>query len=262
MRPRSAILIAAALLFVVAHYVPFGDVALYPLTLFTTWVHEMGHGLTALIVGGRFESLDIYRNASGLAYAYAAWGWPDALVAAGGLLAPPIVGAVILAVVHGPRRSRILLGLLAAALVVSMVICVRTPVGIAAMTVVALALGWAAWKLDGDHRVIVVAGARRRARARHADPDGRLRVHEGGRDRRQDHAVRRRHHRDEPRRLAPLVRARDHHDRARPAVPGAVVGVAPAGEGYRALTFSMTNRLAGSAGMRASDTERSWAGTS
>jgi hypothetical protein len=155
MRPRSAILIAAATLFVISHYVPFGDVALYPLTLFTTWVHEMGHGLTALLVGGRFDSLDIYRNAGGLAYAYAAWGWPDALVAAGGLLAPPIVGATILATVHGPRRSRILLAFLALALVASMILFVRTPVGIAAMTIVALALGWAAWRLDGDYRVIV-----------------------------------------------------------------------------------------------------------
>jgi hypothetical protein len=155
MRPRSAILIAAAALYVVSHYVPFGDVALYPLTLFTTWVHEMGHGLTALLVGGRFSSLDIYSNAGGLAQAYAAWGWPDALVAAGGLLAPPIVGSAILAIVHGPRRSRILLGALSLGLVASMVLFVRTPVGIAAMTVVALALGWAAWKLDGDYRVIV-----------------------------------------------------------------------------------------------------------
>ena len=155
MRPRSAILIAAAVLFIISHYVPFGDVALYPLTLFTTWVHEMGHGLTALIVGGRFESLDIYRNAGGLAYAFASWGWPDALVAAGGLLAPPVVGAAILAVVHGPRRSRVLLAALALGLVASMILFVRTPTGIIAMSVVALALGWAAWKLDADYRVIV-----------------------------------------------------------------------------------------------------------
>jgi hypothetical protein len=155
MRPRSAIVIAAAVLFIFSHYVPFGDVALYPLTLFTTWVHEMGHGLTALLVGGSFDSLDIYRNAGGLARAYAPWGWPDALVAAGGLLAPPLVGAAILAIVHGPRRSRILLGFLALALVASMILFVRTPVGIAAMTVVALVLGAAAWALDGDHRVIL-----------------------------------------------------------------------------------------------------------
>ena len=31
---------------------PWGPLILYPFTLFTTWVHEMGHGLTALAFGG------------------------------------------------------------------------------------------------------------------------------------------------------------------------------------------------------------------
>ena len=44
MRPRNAILVAAVLVFVVGAWVPFGREALYPLTLFTTWVHEMGTG--------------------------------------------------------------------------------------------------------------------------------------------------------------------------------------------------------------------------
>ena len=155
MRPRSAILIAAALLYIVAAYVPFGHEALYPLTLFTTWVHEMGHGLTALVLGGRFDHLEIYGNAGGLAYAFAKPGWPEALVAAGGLLAPPLVGALILAIVHGPRRARTCLALLAAALVASMAVYVRTPVGIISMTAVALGLGFAAWRAAPDHRVIV-----------------------------------------------------------------------------------------------------------
>lgn len=155
MRPRSAILIAAALLYIIAAYVPFGHEALYPLTLFTTWVHEMGHGLTALALGGHFDHLEIYSNAGGLAYAFAKSGWQEALVAAGGLLAPPLVGALILSIVHGPRRARTCLALLAAALVASMAVYVRTPVGIISMTVVALALGFAAWRAAPEHRVIV-----------------------------------------------------------------------------------------------------------
>ncbi len=155
MRPRSAILIAAALLYIVSAYVPFGHEALYPLTLFTTWVHEMGHGLTALVLGGQFDHLDIYRNAGGLAYAFARPGWQEALVSAGGLLAPPLVGALILAVVHGPRRARTCLALLAVALLASMAIYVRTPVGIASMSVVAVALAFAAWRAAPDHRVIL-----------------------------------------------------------------------------------------------------------
>ena len=56
----------------------------------------MGHGLTALILGGHFTELKIFSNASGLAYSYAGDGVPSGLVAAGGLLAPPIVGALLI----------------------------------------------------------------------------------------------------------------------------------------------------------------------
>ena len=33
--------------------VPYGGYLLYPFTLLSTWVHEMGHGVTALLrIGG------------------------------------------------------------------------------------------------------------------------------------------------------------------------------------------------------------------
>ena len=155
MRPRTAILLAAAAIYIVAYYVPFGDVALYPLTLFTTWVHEMGHGITALALGGQFESLEIFKNAGGVAHSWAGFGWHHGLVALGGLLAPPIVGSIILATVHGPRRARVCLALLAAALVVSMVVWVRSPTGLVAMPLVAAALAYAALREPPERRVIV-----------------------------------------------------------------------------------------------------------
>ena len=142
---RSAILIAAAIYFVVSAWVPFGGTLLYPLTLFTTWVHEMGHGRTALICGGGFLEPVINSNAGGFARAGAAPGWPDAMVAAGGLLAPPLLGAVILATVHGPKRARWFLGALSIGIVVSLVLYVRSSTGILAMSAVAIALGWATW---------------------------------------------------------------------------------------------------------------------
>ncbi len=145
MRPREAILIAVALVFVIGNWVPFGHEALYPLTLFTTWVHEMGHGLTALALGGRFDSLEIFSHAGGLAHCDAGWGWHMAVVALGGLLAPPIVGSILIAFVHGPRRARIALTILAVGLVVSLVIYVRSVAGFIAMPLVAAGLGWAAW---------------------------------------------------------------------------------------------------------------------
>ncbi|HTR50541.1 MAG TPA: M50 family metallopeptidase [Kofleriaceae bacterium] len=159
MRPRYAILIAAACVYIVGAYAPFGHYILYPLTLFTTWVHELGHGLSALAVGGRFESLDIYSDASGLAFAYGEPGWREGIVAAGGLLAPPIVGSALIAFVHGPRRARVVLAVLAAALVASLVVYVRSATGLVAMPIVAVALAFTAWRGFADHpyhRVVAV----------------------------------------------------------------------------------------------------------
>ena len=146
MRPRSAILIAAALVYIVGAYVPFGHEALYPLTLFTTWVHEMGHGLTALVLGGDFHRLEIFRDASGFARSSIEPGWRHGFVSLGGLLAPPLVGAAIIAFVHGPRRARIVLAGLAIAILVSLAIWVRSATGIIAMPIVAALLAWASWR--------------------------------------------------------------------------------------------------------------------
>jgi hypothetical protein len=156
--PRTVIIVAAVTVYVISAWVPFGSIALYPLTLFTTWVHEMGHGLTALVMGGQFHSLEIDADAGGLAWAFADHGWPDALVAAGGLLAPPLLGSLLLAFVHRPKTARIVLGVLAAALVLSLAIWVRSAAGLIAMPLVAALLGWAAWRgfAESPHRRVLL----------------------------------------------------------------------------------------------------------
>lgn len=159
-QPRMAIGIAAALVFIIEQWVPLGHELLYPLTLFTTWVHEMGHGLTALVMGGHFDELVIRSDASGYAMAAAhSRGWPEAAVMAGGLLAPPILGSFILGFVHGPRRAKILLAVLAAALLASVAIYVRSTIGVIAMPLVAALLGWAAFVgfRANPHRRVVMA---------------------------------------------------------------------------------------------------------
>ncbi len=96
----------------------------------------MGHGLTALVLGGQFYELQIFNNASGFAVSGASSHWANALVSVGGLLAPPFVGALLIAVVHGPRRARIALAILALAIVVSRVIWVRSTTDWIAMPIV------------------------------------------------------------------------------------------------------------------------------
>lgn len=52
-------LVAAAGLTVLLWRFPWGNYLLYPFTLLATWFHEMGHGLTALLLG---ESFIVWRS--------------------------------------------------------------------------------------------------------------------------------------------------------------------------------------------------------
>ncbi len=138
---RGALIFAVVVYAILKTFVPFGRTILYPLTLLATWVHEMGHGLTALVLGGTFASLDVFADASGLAHTATRHLWQHGLVAAGGLLAPPLAGALLLGLSRGPRRARVVLALLAVASVSSLAIWVRSFAGLVALPIVALFLG-------------------------------------------------------------------------------------------------------------------------
>jgi hypothetical protein len=124
----------------VTRLVPFGRTLLYPLTLLATFVHEMGHGLTALAVGGRFLSLDVYANGAGLAHTLTSQPWQSGVTAMGGLLAAPIFGASVLATSRGPQRTRVLLTGLCVAIALSLAIWVRSVAGLIALPLVVLFL--------------------------------------------------------------------------------------------------------------------------
>jgi hypothetical protein len=126
---RRALILAIVAYFIVKTIIPFGRLFTYPLTLLATWVHESGHGFTSLLVGGHFDHLDVYADASGLAFTSSAHAWQQGLTSAGGLMAPPIVGALLLGVSRGPRRARIALAVMAAAIVVSLIVWVRSVAG-------------------------------------------------------------------------------------------------------------------------------------
>ena len=136
-RARIALILGAILILALQRWVPMGRLILYPFTLLSTWVHEMGHGLTALVVGGQFLKLDIFADASGMAHLTVTRGLASALSSAGGPLGPPFFGAVCLVVAR--RAARPLLLFLAAGLLLSLVLWVRTLVGL--FTVGGLSLG-------------------------------------------------------------------------------------------------------------------------
>lgn len=121
--------------------IPYGRTILYPFALFGTWAHEMGHGMTALLLGGRFDRLEIYRNLGGVAFSGTSSDFGNALVSAGGLLGPAIVGGVV--IIAGARKATapwILAGLAAVA-ALSVLAFIRNGFGIGALLAISVVLG-------------------------------------------------------------------------------------------------------------------------
>jgi Peptidase M50B-like len=155
MKPRSALILAVAIAFVVPRWVPFGYYLMYPFTLLATWVHESGHGLGAIATGGHFDRLMIFWDASGWAEVRHGDGWPDAISCLGGLWAPPLLGAFLLAFARGPRRARLALVGLCIGLLVTLALVVRSPAGVFAVLFAVALLGWATLWSPANRQVFV-----------------------------------------------------------------------------------------------------------
>jgi hypothetical protein len=142
-------LVVAGLIVVMLPALPFGAYLVYPFTILATWFHEMGHGLTALALGQHFEQLMIFANGSGVAQSQVANDasrFTLAAIAAGGPLAPSIVGSLLILASAHPKLWRPVLWLAAAAILVSVVIWVRSPVGLWVLPLVAGLLALVAWR--------------------------------------------------------------------------------------------------------------------
>ncbi len=122
----------------------YGYYILYPFTIMGTWFHEMGHGTMSIIVGGKFQYLEIFENGSGLAHSsyydsdfYFNKNIALAMVTAAGLFGPPVVGSVLILMSKSFKKSKIILYILSISMLISVAIWVRTTVGV----VVILSLG-------------------------------------------------------------------------------------------------------------------------
>lgn len=154
-RAWKALLISVAVT-VGLYFVPFGEYLAYPLVLLSTLAHEMGHGLTAMAVGGDFESFKLFADGSGVAQ----WsGNPSrldrALVSAGGLLGPAVVASVLFLFGKRPKLARVALTLLGVALITALVLLIRNIFGFAFVGLVATLCLW--FGIKGSQRAAQLA---------------------------------------------------------------------------------------------------------
>ncbi len=122
---------------------PFGRIALYPFTILGTWFHEMGHGLTAMILGGRFVELVIYPDGSGFARFTTdlfLGNIGQAIVAMGGPIGPTIAGSALIASTKKMKFGRIVMFLLGLSMLLSVLIWIRSFVGILIIAILGLVI--------------------------------------------------------------------------------------------------------------------------
>ncbi|MCA9600503.1 MAG: M50 family metallopeptidase [Polyangiales bacterium] len=123
-------LVASLAVPAILYAVPHGRLIAYPLVLLSTLVHELGHGVTAVLVGGHFHRFFLYADASGMAQVSVGGRLASAMVAAGGLVGPACAAAVGFWVSTNPKRSRIALGVVAVVLATIVVLYVRNLFGV------------------------------------------------------------------------------------------------------------------------------------
>lgn len=143
------------------YFVPYGQYVLYPFTLLSTFVHEMGHGITAVLLGGKFVKFEMYTNAAGVATTRGDFSnLQSALVAAGGLVGPAIMAVVLFVLCKNPKRARIGLMVCAIACILSCVLVVRNLFGFFFVLAVGLICGLGANFLKGrGTQLLLMIGA-------------------------------------------------------------------------------------------------------
>ena len=108
---------------------PWGTLALYPFKLFTTWVHECGHALMTVLVGGSVASIMIEPDTSGVTRSLVPAGpIAQGLVASSGYLGASVVGCLLMAASR-VARARAIVWTVGALMLFTLVIWIRNVFG-------------------------------------------------------------------------------------------------------------------------------------
>ena len=117
---------------------PWGRLPLYPFKLFTTWVHECGHALMTVLLGGTVDSIMIEPDTSGVTRSLVPAGRiARGLVASSGYLGASVVGCLLMAASRVEQWARAIVCAVGALMLLTLVIWMRNLFGI----VVVLAWG-------------------------------------------------------------------------------------------------------------------------
>lgn len=129
---------AAVAVSLIASLTPWAAFLLYPFKLFTTWVHECGHALATVLVGGRVTSIAIQPDTSGVTLSLVPAGrLARGVVASSGYLGAAAVGCLLMAATRVERWGHTILLGVGVCMLLTLVLWMRNLFGV----VVVLAWG-------------------------------------------------------------------------------------------------------------------------
>lgn len=140
-RPLGRWFWAAVAVSLVLSLTPWGRILLYPFKLFTTWVHECGHALMTVLVGGQVTSITIQPDTSGLTQGLVPTGRVSrGLVASSGYLGATVVGCLLLAATRVEKWAHVILMALGGVMLLTLIVWMRNLFGFAVVLAWGLAL--------------------------------------------------------------------------------------------------------------------------
>ncbi|MCK6628713.1 MAG: M50 family metallopeptidase [Anaerolineae bacterium] len=99
----------AGLVSLLMAFIPWLDWLNYPFRLLLTMVHELGHGLAALLTGGEFIRFVIFPSGAGLAYTAGGWRW---VIVPAGYVGVAVFGAILIRLDRSQQWSRMALAVI------------------------------------------------------------------------------------------------------------------------------------------------------
>jgi len=143
---RDIRLLLITLLIIIFINIPILRWIVYPFTIFSTYIHELCHGIAAIFVGGKIDKIMIYPDGSGLCYSSLTKGF--GFVASAGYQGTSVVGCVLMLfrqTKRGPRAGTATLGFF---MVLSVALWIRNVFGALIISFMGVFFGLAAWKLS------------------------------------------------------------------------------------------------------------------
>lgn len=142
---RDGRLLLITLVILIIMQIPFIHWLVYPFTIFSTWCHELSHGMAAIFVGGDIAKLEIFPDGSGLAHTSAPRG--RGFIVSAGYQGTAVIGCLLLMVRRTKRGPRTGMMALAVSMLLSTLLWIRNLFGAIFIACMGLALAFAAWKL-------------------------------------------------------------------------------------------------------------------